>query len=308
MSTILCIIDGMTDPAFSVKDYKTLSSMKFLKNVRTVPEGFEPESLTCILTLLGVKQIPLYLRGYVEALGSGIAVHPDDLILRGSWFSLDSSGCCTVPTCAPAHISIDLPVSHHHIGDYKSLIVLPGLADDVENICTHPPYACAGQVARRLRPSGNGLLEALFDALCDTKQCMIPWGQSRTAIVAPFPKSAAVICGTQIVKGIAKLLNMKLVNVPGATGDIDTDLQAKTDAALCAAEENDFVLLHFNGADEASHRRDNEQKQTFLQSVDVKVLTRLIASKHTVFVCADHSTDPHTGCHCGEFQPLYTNR
>lgn len=298
----------MTDSGFCDKDYKNLSSMHFLKTIQTVPEGLEPESLTCILTLLGVKNIPKYLRGYAEALGENIPLDQNDLILRGSWFALDESACCTVPTQAPEHIKTNIPISYYRIGDYKSLLILPGLAGQVENIHTHPPYACAGQAAKNLRPRGNALLETLFDSLCDEKRCMIPWGQSRAAKLPPFPKPAAVICGTQIVKGIAKLLDMKLVDVPGATGDIDTDLKAKVDATLSAAKENDFVLLHINGADEASHRRDSIEKQSFLQRIDLLVLPRLISSQHTVFVAADHSTDPFTGCHRGEFQPLYTNQ
>lgn len=45
---------------------------------------------------------------------------------------------------------------------------------------------------------------------------------------------------------------MELFPVKGATGDVDTDLDAKTEAALRAAERCPFVLLHINGADEAA--------------------------------------------------------
>ena len=35
-----------------------------------------------MLRLLGVTDLPVYLRGYVEALGAGIPARPDDLLLR----------------------------------------------------------------------------------------------------------------------------------------------------------------------------------------------------------------------------------
>ena len=35
-----------------------------------------------MLRLLGVTDLPVHLRGYVEALGAGIPTRPDDLLLR----------------------------------------------------------------------------------------------------------------------------------------------------------------------------------------------------------------------------------
>ena len=38
--------------------------------------------LHCVLRLLGITDLPVHLRGYVEALGAGIPARPDDLLLR----------------------------------------------------------------------------------------------------------------------------------------------------------------------------------------------------------------------------------
>ena len=86
MSRIFCIIDGMTDSTFCVQDYPYLASMHLTGEVDTCC-GHEPESLGCILRLLGVQEIPPYLRGYAEALGAGLPVSENDLILRGSWLA-----------------------------------------------------------------------------------------------------------------------------------------------------------------------------------------------------------------------------
>ena len=74
MSKILCVIDGMTDPYFRVNNYPNLSSMRLLRHVDTT-QGQTPESLGCILRLLGTKRVPPHLRGYTEALGYGIPVN-----------------------------------------------------------------------------------------------------------------------------------------------------------------------------------------------------------------------------------------
>ena len=92
MSKILCIIDGMTDSGFRIADYPNLSRMYLTKHIDTT-KGQEPESLGCILRLLGVEKVPKYLRGYAEALGYGIPVNTNDLILRGSclpWTKTDA--------------------------------------------------------------------------------------------------------------------------------------------------------------------------------------------------------------------------
>ena len=137
---------------------------------------------------------------------------------------------------------------------------------------------------------------------------MLLWGQSAAVELPPFPERSAAVCGKELVKGIARLLRMDIPVQRGATGDVDTDLSAKTEAALRAAEQYPFVLLHINGADEAAHRHDPAEKEAFLRRVDEQVLPRLLASSHEVYVVSDHGTDPESGAHLGGEQPLFTNR
>ena len=87
-----------------------------------------------------------------------------------------------------------------------------------------------------------------------------------------------------------------------------TDLDAKTEAALRAAERCPFVLLHINGADKVAHRHDSAEKETFLRRVDDRVLSRLLASEHEIVVASDHGADPESGVHLGGPQPFFTSR
>lgn len=304
MSQIFCIIDGMTDPGFHPQDYPNLAGMKLTRYVDTC-RGSAPESLGCILHLLGVQEIPGNLRGYGEALGAGIAVGREDLVLRGSWFGLDGEGRCTVPVAAPEKLNALGLCRYYHLEKYKSLLVFPNMASEIHSIVTYPPYACVGQRAAELWPRGCAPLEALYGRCLEKERCLIPWGQSVSGRLPCFPEPAAVVCGTTIVKGIARLLQMELVEVPGGTGDVDTDLRGKVQAALLAAKSSAFVLLHINGADEAAHRRDAAQKKQFLQQVDRLVLAPLLQSGHKISVIADHGTDPADGSHLGFPQPLF---
>ena len=305
MSKILCIIDGMTDPHFRVGNYPNLSSMRLIRHVDTA-QGQTPESLGCILHLLGIKKIPPNLRGYAEALGYDIPVNKDDLILRGSWFSLDEQGRCNVPTSAPKALS-ENEGYYYHLGQYKSLMVFPGMADSITDMVTYPPYVCDGKDARTLCPKGCAAASRVFHAQLAKDRCLILWGQSVPGKMAAFPQKAAVICGTPIVKGIAKLLDMTLIPVYGATGDVDTNLQDKVRVTIDAAKKYPFVLLHINGADEAAHRKNVTEKNDFLSKVDTVVLKPLLQSEHDIFVVSDHGTDPVTGQHMGNWQPVFTN-
>ena len=224
------MIDGMTNPHFQVERYGHLASMGAVRYVDTCG-GLPPETPHRVLRLLGVTDLPVHLRGYVEALGAGIPVRPDDLLLRHA-----------------------------------------------------------------------------FERLLTKERCMLLWGQSVPAAPPPFPQKSAVICGKELVKGIARLLHMELFPVKGTTGDVDTDLDAKTEAALRAAERCPFVLLHINGADEAAHRHDSAEKETFLRRVDDRVLSRLLASEHEIVVASDHGADPESGAHLGGPQPFFTSR
>lgn len=304
MSRIFCIIDGMTDRDFQVQEYPNLAAMRQTGLVDTC-QGNTPESLGCILRLLGVKEIPGNLRGYAEALGAGIAVGEEDLIFRGSWFRLDGDGKCTVPMAAPEKLDGFGICRYYHLEQYKSLLVLPQMALEIHKIVTYPPYACVGRRAADLYPRGCAPLEAVYGRNLEKDHCLIPWGQSVPGKLPGFPETAAVVCGTTVVRGIAKLLHMELVEVPGATGDVDTNLSGKVQAALWAAKSHTFVLLHVNGADEAAHRRDREQKKRFLQQVDQLVLSPLLRSGHEISVIADHGTDPGDGTHLDFPQPMY---
>ena len=98
---------------------------------------------------------------------------------------------------------------------------------------------------------------------------------------------------------------MTVRDVEGATGDTDTDLASKVRSALKAAQKFPFVLLHINGADEASHRKNPSEKAAFLRKIDELVLSELLQSEHEIVVVSDHGTDPMTGLHIGDVQPLF---
>ena len=307
MSRILCIVDGMTDPGFRWRDYSALSAMHMGGLFPTTPPGRQAESLTCILTLLGIQNIPLYLRAYVEALGLGIPLDEKDLIFRGTWLSLNEAGDCQGMGQAPASLFAYPGLRYYALGSYKSVLLFAGAADYVDRVITYPPYNCLGKPICQMLPQGYSPLEEVCQkARCLYEQAaLIPWGQACAVHMQPWVGNAAVVCATEIMRGIARLLAMDLIVPDGATGDIDTNLKGKLHAALSAACHYPLVILHINGGDEAGHRQDKKAKSEFLTQVNLQVLLPLLNSPHTIYVISDHSTDPRSGKHGGEPQPWF---
>jgi len=97
------------------------------------------------------------------------------------------------------------------------------------------------------------------------------------------------IAGSALYKGVAKYVGMEIIKVPGATGRIDTDIEAKAKAARQALKEFDFVFVHVKGADNASHDGNLEGKLLMIEKVD-KLVQILCQEAIYLIVTADHST------------------
>lgn len=123
MSKILCIIDGMNDPYFNVLKYPALASFPVRNQVETVPNGFEAETLPCVLSLLGAAPPPKNIRGWIEALGAGIEINSEDLVFRGSWVKLDDNGICKEFCKAPINLPKIERVRYIPLGGYRVYIL-----------------------------------------------------------------------------------------------------------------------------------------------------------------------------------------
>lgn len=101
--------------------------------------------------------------------------------------------------------------------------------------------------------------------------------------------SSCCIAGSALYKGVAKYVGMDILKVEGATGRIDTDIEAKAKAALEALKRYDFVFVHVKGADNASHDGNLEDKLTMIEKVD-RMAGILREEDAWLIITADHST------------------
>ncbi|GIW81183.1 MAG: cofactor-independent phosphoglycerate mutase [Gemmatales bacterium] len=132
------------------------------------------------------------------------------------------------------------------------------------------------------------------------------WGQGKAPVLKPFAdrfgKRAAIISAVDLVRGVGVLLGWKRIDVPGATGYLDTDYAAKGKAAVAALAEHDLVCVHVEAPDEASHEGRLDAKITALEEIDRHIVGPLLEAlprygKWRMLVEPDHRTPLRTRAH-----------
>lgn len=140
---------------------------------------------------------------------------------------------------------------------------------------------------------------------------ILPRGAGAVPDVEKFEKRyglrAACIAETGLIKGIGHITGMDVIDVEGATGGIDTDLESIKNAIKDALDdEYEFLLINIDGADEAGHDGDLEGKVEFIERVD-SILGDLIRDDIYFILTADHSTPVSVMDHTGDPVPITIN-
>jgi len=197
--------------------------------------------------------------------------------------------------------------------------------------CT-APHDALGEAVNQNLPQGEGaeqlvdLMERSYQLLSSHKinrarlargqnpaNMLWFWGQG-TASQMPsfrdrFGVGGGVITAVDLVKGIATLIGLKPIEVPGATGYYDTDYKAKADHALRYLEGEDFVFVHVEAPDEASHNADLHQKIKAIENFDHLVIGPIRKwlgeqPPFRILVLPDHSTPLERRTHTSDPVPF----
>ena len=91
-------------------------------------------------------------------------------------------------------------------------------------------------------------------------------------------RSGAVISAVDVIKGLGKCTGMSVIDVPGATGFLDTNYSGKVQAALKAIEEHDLVYVHLEAIDECSHLGDLKLKLQAIEEFDAEIVSPILAA------------------------------
>ena len=197
---------------------------------------------------------------------------------------------------------------------YRHLLVWDGGA---ENAKTVPPHDVQDQnMATYLNSQGEDgiveitrcswpILEGHPVNLSREKKGLLPansiwlWGQGKALKLPVFKEifglSGGVISAVDLLKGIGIYAGLRTIDVEGATGYLDTNYSGKAKEALEALGELDFMFVHVEAPDEASHEGSISKKIQAIEAFDEKVVGKVLEGMekfedYRIMVAADHFT------------------
>ncbi len=319
--------------------------------VKTVPDGLKPGSDIANLSVLGYDPRVYYSgRSPLEAASMGIELEDTDISLRCNLVTLSDDPDYenrTMIDYSAGDITTDeahdlMKAIQKSLGDdrfsffgglsYRNCLVYKGGTLGFGSLT--PPHDISDRVIKEYLPShpnARPLLEKMM-ASCEIlekhpvnqkriEKALRPanaiwlWGEGKKTTLPSFKDKyhlkASMISAVDLLKGIAKLAGMQVVDVDGATGYIDTDFDAKAQAAIKELQEGqDFVYIHLEAPDECGHRGELQNKVRAIELIDQKIVTPLIRAmqeNHEDFkmmILPDHPTPICTRTHAADPVPF----
>lgn len=198
---------------------------------------------------------------------------------------------------------------------------------DLNGIVLAPPHDHLNEKIGAILPRGNANAATLLELMqCAAKllekhpvnekraaegkmkaNCVWFWAEGKGAklpnFVERFKADGGVISAVPLCHGIAVLVGLTPISIHTATGEWDTDYEAKTAAALDCLKEHDFVAIHLEGPDEATHNHDLEHKIYSVECLSERVAKPLCAElaargeDYRLLILSDHRTFMKNGAH-----------
>jgi len=302
--------------------------------VRTIPAGMPPASDVGNLSVLGYDPAAVYSgRSPLEAANLNVGLGPRDVSYRCNLVTVTNG---VMKDNTADHVSNDdaracFAALQAALGDgafefhagvtYRGLLIWRGgeivPCTAPHDILDQPVAGCLPGVA--VGAAGSPAAAALSDLQRRADEVLAGvrpntqvwfWGEGKSPSLPRFRDlyglSGAVVGAVDLVRGIGRLAGLDVIDVPGATGDLDTDYGAKARAAIAALADHDLVWVHVEAPDEAAHMGDLRAKVRAIERVDAEVLTPVLAAlpRPDVLVLPDHYTPLATRTHAGDPVPF----
>lgn len=320
--------------------------------VHTIPEGMKPGSDTANLSVMGYDPARFYSgRSPLEALSIGVPMKDTDISYRVNIVTLDDAEPFEKKTILD-HSSSEIATE-----DSAKLLaaVLEELQDERfrfypgtsyrhcmiwdrgEEVELFQPHDHLGEVIGAYLPpepflsmmkKSNAILQNHPMNLERKRQGLNPancfwfWGAGRKPALVPFEeqfgKKGVMISAVDLLKGLGVGTGMKVIQVPGATGGLETNYEGKAQAAVKALLEDgcDFAYIHVEAPDEMGHQGSVEKKIKSIENLDGRVI-RLVkeamdrsGEAYRLLVLPDHPTPIRCRTHTADPVPylLYDSR
>lgn len=313
----------------------------------TIPPGFPSGSDVGTLSLLGYDPRRYHTgRSPIEAASMGVELGPDDIAFRCNLVTIGKAaeGTEVMDDFTAGHISSDEAAELIHTVNQElggaELAFYPGVSyrhllvwhNGKEHLDTTPPHDITGKPLAGHWPNGEGSerLAALMERSRELfathpvnvrrqAQGQKPvssvwlWGQGRRPAVPTlkeqFGLDGAVISAVDLVRGIGVLAGLEVIQVPGATGFLDTNYVGKAEYGLESLRRTDFLFLHVEATDEAGHMGAADKKVQALEDFDEKVVGTILHGldafpEWRVLLMPDHATPVEIKTHSDDPVPF----
>ncbi len=314
--------------------------------VKTIPEGMEPGSDVANLSLLGYDP-KIYHTGRApfEAASMGIKLEPTDIAFRMNLVTLDRRSAQSIIMVSHSSGDITTHEAAQIIEDLKKEMRFPGA--DVypgvayrhllvwhygpEGVETIPPHDVLDQdmavyLNRAVNDPIPDLIRSSWKFLADHPVNMARrakglkeansiwlWGQGKAPNLPHFADMfglrGGVISAVDLLKGIGVYAGFTPVYVPGATGYLDTNFRGKAERAVESLQDLDFMFVHVEAPDEASHNGNVKEKIQAIEAFDEKVVGTVLQGlemleDYRIMVASDHFTPISKKTHTDEPAPF----
>ncbi len=288
-------------------------------------------------------------RAPLEAAAQGIDLGPDDWAIRCNFVTIREGVMASftagqIPGELAQRLIADLErelgggnLEFHAGVGYRNLLVYraghgAGRAPFSRETRTTPPHDLTDQPVAAHLPAGPGgvwlrdLMQKSIAVLAQSAENQARfargelsasqiwlWGLGQRPAFETFEqrfgKRGAMITAVDLLRGIAALIGWKNISVPGATGYLDTDYAAKGQYAIRALDDADFVVVHVEATDEASHEGNAKAKVEALERIDCDIIGPLHAhlgqrGDYRILVSPDHPTFLRTKTHSHGYVPF----
>ena len=323
-----------------------LAARGTLGMVSTIPEGFEPGSDVANMCVLGYDPKQHYTgRAPIEAVSMGVTLGAGDIAFRCNLVSFSEDTPATMDDYSAGHITTE--EAHRFIAvlkrelDSTGCTLHPGISyrhllvmkNAEPGITTCAPHDITGRAIESFLPSGPGA-RTIRD-LMKSSQSLLKghplnrerisqgkkpvssiwlWGQG-TAVQLPsfqekYGLNGSVISAVDLIKGLGISAGLRSIEVPGATGYLDTNYAGKVTAALTALATQDFVYLHVEAPDEASHKGSFAEKIQAIEDFDARIVQPVLdglnqsGKPFRILVLPDHPTPLSLKTHSADPVPF----
>lgn len=311
--------------------------------VRTVPEGMEPSSACACMSVLGYDPRVYYRgRSAIEARSLGIPIAADEVVFRCNLVTVREG---RMHSYSSGHISTEearllIAALNDSLGSeevrfypgvrYRHICKIKGHQETLLAECT-PPHDIPDKPIADYLPRGQGG-QFLIDLMVRSREVLeghevnrrrqargeLPatmiwlfWGAGQIPEM-PFFKQvygleAALTSGVDLLRGLAKMAGMAVLDIPGVTDGLDNDYAGQAEGALRALATYDLVAIHVEAPDEAAHTGSVADKVKAIEMVDSEMVARIRrwgGGELRVLVLPDHPTPIQLRTHTGEPVPF----